>query len=187
MEIENPRVHGSIFFLLKKYVINSFSEEMWIKLNKESDIDESQYELTSNYPIADIVAIINQASKYTGKIGYELQEIFGEYLVPDLFKLYFSYLNPNWKTFDVLENTERVMHGAVRKLNSTANPPILSVTKINANTLIIDYISKRKMSCLAVGIINGIAKYYNEAETIKVVALTDASAEIVQIKVERSV
>jgi hypothetical protein len=45
-------------------------------------------------------------------------------------------------------------------LNSTANPPILNVTKISNNLLMIDYFSKRKMGDLAVGIIKGIAKFY---------------------------
>ncbi len=43
------------------------------------------------------------------------------------------------------------------------------------------------MSCLAIGIIKGIAKYYNESDIIKVVSMTDANAERVQIKVERIV
>ncbi len=185
MEKEKSRVHGSIFFLLKKYVKYSYSEEMWLQLNREANIDESKYEITKNYPISDILAIIARASVHTGYTGNELQEMFGQYLVPDLFKLYGSYLSPAWKTFDVLENTERVMHGAVRKLNSTATPPILNVMKVNNNVLIIDYFSERKMSCLALGIIKGIAKYYNETDTIKVFAMTDAEAERVQIKVER--
>ncbi|MBA3665940.1 MAG: heme NO-binding domain-containing protein [Bacteroidetes bacterium] len=117
------RVHGSIFFLLKKFVIHNYSEAMWLQLNQESGIDETKFEMTHNYPLSDIEAIINRASVHTGFSGARLQETFGEYLVPDLFTLYKSYLNPAWKTFDVLEQTENVMHGAVRKLNSTATPP----------------------------------------------------------------
>ncbi len=112
------------------------------------------------------------------------QEQFGEYLVPDLFKLYADFLRPEWKTFDVLLYTETIMHGAVRKLNSAASPPVLNVTKVNNKLLIIDYYSKRRMGALAIGIIKGIAKYFNESDLVFITSTTDPDAERVQIRVE---
>ena len=66
----------------------------------------------------------------------------------------------------MVEHTERVKHGALRKLNSTANPPILNVTRVNSHKLIVYYFSKRRMGSLAVGIIKDIAKFYKENEDI---------------------
>ena len=42
------------------------------------------------------------------------------------------------------------------------------------------------MASLAVGIIKGIAKYYNESEKVKVIPATDLNDERVQIRVEFS-
>jgi hypothetical protein len=142
------------------------------------------FELTKSYPLEAIGGIVVAASQMTGMPEDEIKERFGEYLVPDLFTLYKSYLQPHWKTYDVLLHTEKVMHGAVRKLNSSANPPILNVNKINDNLLMIDYFSKRRMASLAVGIIKGIAKYYNEEDVVHVRSMTALNDERVQLRVE---
>ena len=76
------------------------------------------------------------------------------------------------------------MHGAVRQLNSTAKPPVLFVTRVNEHELKIDYFQRRRMGSLAVGIIKGIANYYNERDKITVTALTNPDDEKVEIKVE---
>ncbi|MES2565598.1 MAG: heme NO-binding domain-containing protein [Bacteroidota bacterium] len=184
MQDNHQHIHGSIFFLLRKFIINNYSEEMWHILNAEAHVEESGIEMTKSYDLSDILGIMQTASTHTNLSIKELQEKFGEYLVPDLFKIYGNYLNPNWKTFDVLLNTETVMHGAVRKLNSTAHPPILNVSQVNEHLLIIDYHSKRKLASLAVGIIKGIANYFNESRQVHVKPTTEADAERVQIRVE---
>ena len=76
------------------------------------------------------------------------------------------------------------MHGAVRRLNSTANPPILNVSQVNDKLLIVDYHSRRKMASLAIGIIRGIAEYYGESQSVKIISMTDPDDERVQIRLE---
>ncbi len=177
------KVHGSIFYLLKKFVIGKYSTQTWENILKKAGLIGSVYDMTGSYSLSEMGLLIGSASEISGKTIEELKELFGEYMVPDLFVLYHNYLNPAWKTFDLLENTERIMHGAVRRLNSTANPPILSVAKVNPNLLIIDYYSKRRMGSLAVGIIRGIATFYDELDKIQITSLSDPNDERVQIKV----
>jgi hypothetical protein len=178
-------VHGSIFFLLKKFIDHSFGLGHWEDILKESKVLHADFDLTKAYPIQEIGSIITTVSGRTGRSSNDLKEAFGIYLVPDLFQLYGSYLKPEWKTLDVVEHTERVMHGAVRKLNSSASPPILNVTRINPDKLMVDYYSKRRMGALAVGIIKGIAKYYKEDHEIVVTATSNPNDERVQLIVER--
>ncbi len=181
---EQSRVHGSIFFLLKKFVLHVYSEETWQQFLTEAGRDKAfEYIITESYPIEEIETIVATASRHSGLSVHTLQEKFGEWLVPDLFHVYAAYLDPSWKTYEVLINTEEVFHGAVRKLNSTANPPVLHVSEVRDDLLIIDYHSKRKMGSLAVGIIKGIARYYKEDDRIEVTPTTDPDAERVQIKV----
>lgn len=184
MHETHQHIHGSIFYLLRKFLMITYSENLWKNLLKETTIRDMDIEMTKSYDLEDIMTIINAASIQTHLSTTELEEKFGEYMVPDLFKLYASYLDPTWKTREVLLQTEKVMHGAVRNLNSTAHPPILNVSQVNEHLLIIDYHSKRKLGSLAVGIIKGIANYYHEREKITVIPTTDANAERVQIRVE---
>lgn len=176
-------VHGSIFFLLRKFISNRFPEGSWELFIRQGGISHQEFELTEAYGIEEIGVIMTQASAASDVPIESLKEQFGEYLVPDLFQLYAHYLKPTWKTYDVLLYTETVMHGAVRKLNSTANPPILNVSKISKNLIMIDYFSRRRMGSLAVGIIKGIAKYYGEDAHVRVEPTTTPDAERVQIKV----
>jgi hypothetical protein len=72
----------------------------------------------------------------------------------------------------------------VRKQENQADPPVLLVTRVHDKLLTIDYYSKRRMASLAIGIINGIAKYYNEADKVKVICQSDPNDERVQLRIE---
>ncbi|HEX8270797.1 MAG TPA: heme NO-binding domain-containing protein [Flavobacterium sp.] len=178
------RVHGSIFFLLKKFVNNNFPENTWELLNEKAGTGSLVFSVTENYSIEAMNELVRIASGMTGLPENLLKEQFGEYLVEDLFALYADYIRPEWRTFDIILNTEPVMHGAVRRLNSTANPPVLNVTKVHNKLLIIDYYSRRKMAGLAIGIIKGIAKYYGETDSVTITPMSDFNDERVQIRLD---
>lgn len=180
--MENLRVHGSIFYLLKKFVLHRFPDNTWEILIESTDTNQDPFLLTENYPLEIINDILAKASEMTDLSKHDLMEQFGRYLVDDLFVLYSNYINLEWRTFDMILNTEAVMHGAVRKLNSTANPPILNVSRVNDKLLIIDYYSRRKMAALAIGIIKGIADYYNEADSVVITPTTDLDDHRVQLR-----
>jgi len=60
----------------------------------------------------------------------------------------------------------------------------LHVSKVGKNILILDYYSKLRMAGFAIGILKGLAKYFNEEDQVKVMPATDMLAERVQIRVE---
>jgi hypothetical protein len=184
MKEEDLLIHGSMFLLLKKFVENNFDQSTWLKIIKVAGAAQSSYEMHRNYPASEMFSIISTAANYSGIHEEALKEKFGEYLVPDLLELYKMHVKPEWRTFEMLENTEKVMHKAVREEASEANPPVLSVTRVSNKLLIIDYYSKRKMASLAIGIIKGIAKYYNESEKLRIVPNTRPNDERVQLRVE---
>nr|WP_294924405.1 heme NO-binding domain-containing protein [uncultured Flavobacterium sp.] len=178
------RVHGSIFFLLKKFITKELPANSWDILNEQAGTGLISFSTTENYPIETMNLLLENASEMTGLSRDLLMEQFGTYLVDDLFALYKDYIRPEWRTFYIILHTESVMHGAVRKLNSTANPPILNVFQVNEKLLIIDYFSKRKMASLAIGIIRGISEYYGEADKIKITPMTNPDDERVQIRLD---
>lgn len=178
------QVHGSIFFLLQKFVESNYGKDSWVKLNQTAQTGQQRYDMHENYSLSQMNSIISAAANLTGLSENNLKEKFGEHLVPDLLNIYKSYLNPAWKTFNLLENAEHVMHMAVRQQERKANPPVLNVTRVSDKLLIIDYYSKRKMANLAIGIIRGIAKYYNESDKINIIPVTNLNDERVQIKIE---
>ena len=178
------RMHGSIFVLLRRFVENTNDHSTWIKLLVEAGVDHTAYQMQEMYPTHEIFAIVGSLAESTGQSTFDLMEQFGEFIVPDLMLIYSKYLRPEWRTYEMLLNTEEAMHGAVRREDSRIIPPKLLVTKRGERQLVIDYHSKRRMAGVAMGIIKGIAKYFDESKTVDIMQLTPVDAERVQIKVE---
>jgi len=99
--------------------------------------------------------------------------------------LYQKYVNPDWRTLEMLENTEHSLHNQVRREHPENSPPVLKVERLGENELIINYVSPRRMGGLAVGIVRGLAAYYDEADKIDVMPTTSEDGEHVQIHVRR--
>ena len=179
-------MHGSIFVLLKRFVETTHDFSAWQKMLEDAGIPEKQFEVTEAYPDEEMFKLVDEATILTGLERDALYEKFGEFLVPDLLMVYNRYIDPNWKTMDMLEHTEGTMHAAVRTEDKNTDPPVLHVTRLHPNKLTIDYYSKRKMGGLAVGIIRGIARYYNEADSIAIEAIKSQDGERVQIRVTQT-
>lgn len=58
-------VHGSIFFLLKKYIDHSFGLGECEKILEESKSSHSIFEITKAYPFEEISGILNKQNKIT--------------------------------------------------------------------------------------------------------------------------
>lgn len=181
---QEDSMHGSLFVFLKRFVESNFDFSTWIKLLDQAHVHRDAYLLHEMYPTSELEAIVQAASTLTGLSRYDLQLKFGEFLVPDLLLIYKKHIKPEWRTYELLENTELSMHSAVRQQDERSNPPVLLVTKMGNKQLIVDYYSKRKMAGVAIGIIKGIAAYYNESEKITITPVTKPEAERVQIRVQ---
>jgi len=179
-------MHGTVFTLLKRYVQTQYDHSTWLKLVEVAGLDSGDLSHREVYPDAHMYALVGKAAEMTGIPAGELHEKFGEYLVPDLMYMYQKYVNPNWRTLEMLENTEQTMHVQVRREHPENSPPVLQVRRLNENELLIDYVSPRRMSGLAVGIVRGLAVYYDEADRIDVMPTTSEDGERVQIHVRRN-
>jgi hypothetical protein len=178
------RMHGSMFVLLKRFIESRHDYSTWVNLLKEAGIAHAPYQMDAMYPTTEMSAIVSAASSLTGIPSHRLMEQYGEALVPDLLLVYSKYVQPEWRTYEMLLNTEAAMHAAVKREDSRANPPLLLVTRKGSRQLIVDYHSRRRMAGVAVGIIRGIAAYYHESDLVEVTLMTPASEERVQIKVD---
>jgi hypothetical protein len=179
-------MHGTIFTLLKRYVQTQYDHSTWIKLVELSGLDSGDFSHKEVYPDEHMYALVGQAAEMTGIPAGELHEKFGEYLVPDLMYMYQKYINPDWRTLEMLENTEFSLHNQVRREHPENSPPVLQVERLNEHELLIKYVSPRRMGGLAVGIVRGLAVYYDEADRIDVLPTSSENGERVQIHVRRT-
>ncbi|GAB3204634.1 hypothetical protein ABID22_002494 [Pontibacter aydingkolensis] len=181
---EFDKMHGSMFVLLRRFIEHDYGYSGWANLTEAAGIPNPSYQMLDMYPTSELFAILRAASSISGTSEYELLEKYGEFLVPDLLLVYKKYVKPEWRTYEMLLHTETAMHGAVKLEHDRTTPPKLLVTKKGPSQLIVDYHSHRKMAGMAVGIIKGIAKYYQESDKVTITMLTPTNAERVQIKVE---
>ena len=178
-------MHGTILTLLKRYVQTQYDHSTWVKLMELSGLDKVAFDHKTVYPDDHMYALVGHAAEMTGLSADELREKFGEYLVPDLMYMYQRLLKPGWKTLDMLEHTELTMHKQVRQEHTENSPPVLEVSRLGPNELMIDYVSPRRMGGLAVSIVRGLATYYDEADRIDVMPTTTDDGERVRIHVRR--
>ena len=161
-------MHGFIFIEFEKFALTKVTYHEWYEILTENNLRDQQYSPVNLYPDSELVSLLTTLAHRMQTPVPDLLEQFGISLVPDLMKVYRAFINPDWKTLDMLENAERSIHVAVRRSTEGAAPPILDVRRVSHNELEIHYISTRKMVELGVGIIKGIAAAYGELDNIEV-------------------
>jgi hypothetical protein len=171
--------------LLKRYVQTQYDHSTWLQLVTNAGLSADDFNHREVYPDAHLVSLVGKAAEMTGIPAEKLQEKFGEYLVPDLMYMYQKLVNPDWRTLEMLEHTEAVMHTRVRQEHTGNKPPVLDVKRISPNEVLINYVSPRRMGALAVGIVRGLATYFDEEDRIVLDPLTSEDGEQVQIRVRR--
>jgi hypothetical protein len=154
-------MHGIIFFELKKFVDAKLPEGSWEKILADAGVHQI-YLPTAQYPDAEVVTLVGAASRLAKTSAQNLLLGFGEFIAPDLLAMYQSLLKPSWRTLDVIENTETVMHTVVRLRNPGARPPVLRATRVSPSEVELRYGSPRKMCSIAKGISKGIAAHFGE-------------------------
>ena len=155
-------MHGIIFAELKKFVHRGFGESAWHRISQQAGVTRVSNLATESYPDEELFALVAAAEKLSGVPAADLLTQFGEFIVPDLLKVFGAFVDKRWRALDMLENTETVIHRAVRLQDSNAEPPQLRITRSGPDEVVIIYSSKRKLCAVAKGIIRGVATHYGE-------------------------
>lgn len=155
-------MHGIIFSELKKYADARLGAQGWGRLLTRSGLGPRVYVPTQEYPDEEVARIVSAAATTTGLSTAAVMEDFGAFIVPDLMRLYAALVDPSWRTLDVIEHTEAVIHRVVRLRDAGAKPPELIVRRHAPDHLVVTYQSVRRMCGVARGIVRGISTHYSE-------------------------
>lgn len=112
---------------------------------------------------AEMSVLVAAAAETTGTPADELLARFGEFIVPDLLRVFGVFVKRDWTALDLLENTETVIHRAVRLHDSSARPPHLRITRPSQTQVVIHYASPRRLCAMAKGILRGIGTHYGKS------------------------
>jgi hypothetical protein len=160
-------LHGLIHTALQKYVETAFGGETWRALLARAGLENEIYTPLGTYPDAQIATLVREAEAMSGTPANTLLEGFGEFLVPNYLSLYGALLKPDWRTLEVLENTEETVHRVVRMRNPGAEPPRLRVRRTAKDEVELTYDSTRRLCAVARGIARGVARQFGESLKIE--------------------
>jgi hypothetical protein len=178
-------MHGIVFGELKQYVGARLGDSAWNELLDAAAIGPKLYLAIQEYPDEELGAILRAASERTGLSTAAILQDFGDFIGPHLVRMYRMYIQPDWKTLDVIEHTEARIHKMVRLQHRGARPPYLSTTRRGENEIVIHYASVRRLCALAKGIAMGIARHYGETLEIRELTCMHKSAPTCEILLTR--
>jgi tRNA A-37 threonylcarbamoyl transferase component Bud32 len=160
-------VHGLIFFYLQKFADAAVGSTSWAGIRSSVATSAKQYLPSGVYPDADAVTMLTSLSETIGRpLPFVLEE-FGAFLAPHLVKVAGTVIEPSWRTLDLIEHTEELIHAMVRSTTPGAAPPVLEAARQSPRELHLVYASGRRLCPLAIGLMRGIAAHYGETIRIE--------------------
>ncbi len=156
-------MHGLIFFFIHK-----FTEKVaggapgWHAVRDSVGLTAKSYAPVAQYPDAEAICLLRGIAEQLQQPLDAVLEQFGEFLAPQLLSFSSNLIQPEWRTLDLIENTEAVIHAFVRRTNPGAAPPVLQCVRTSVNELHLIYGSARHLCGLAKGIIRGVARHYRD-------------------------
>ena len=166
---------GIVFVHLLEMVENEFGE-----LLLESAIDQAEtstqgvFTSAGTYPAEDMLKLVGSLSELTQLPPSALYQHYGKYLFSKLFASYPLFpsevLN---NAFSFLASINDVIHVEVHKLYPDAELPRFITQHHDEEKMILEYSSSRRMSDLALGLIQGCLQHFKEEAEIQMVPLQE--------------
>ena len=160
-------MNGIIFIEIGKFARSQLGDKIWGEAVHAAGIPDQFYYRVADYRDEEAVALLSTLSAAMHEPLDVILKGLGEFIVPDLIRMARYWIEPDWKTLDLIANTEHTIHEMLRTEGSQTNPPRLQCQRTGAGEVVVNYDSPRKMCALARGIIMGIGKHYGENVTIE--------------------
>jgi hypothetical protein len=153
---------GIVFTEFLVLVEDEFGLEVVQQIIDECELDtEGVYTSVGTYSHKDMFKMVGKLSEIKGIPVPALLTVFGEYFFTTLKDKYPVFVEkPN--LFNFLNSIDEYIHPEVLKLYPDAELPRFDTEIKSDNEMILNYMSSRKMSDLAIGLIKGAAKYFKE-------------------------
>ena len=154
---------GTVFTLLQDMVEEKLGVDVWEEIIAESNLESGGvYTSAQHYPDQEAFALVGALHAKTGAPVEDLLQGFGEYMFEHLHNSLPESVETPGSYFDYLESVHSHIHVEVRKLDQEATLPDLFVIGREGDTLTLDYQSPRGLCHLAIGLLKGAAKVFDE-------------------------
>ncbi|MFY0672083.1 MAG: heme NO-binding domain-containing protein [Bacteroidia bacterium] len=175
---------GVVFTEFLELVEEKFGYEVADHIIETSNLpNKGAYTAVGTYPFGELATMLGKLSEHTKIPASDLLVAFGHHLFNTFIRLYGHFFEGIKDSFDFLTNIEGYIHVEVKKLYPDAELPSIKTEQIDDKTLILHYVSKRKLAHLAFGLIEKSLEHFKQKANIKM-ENKDDSGENVTITVE---
>lgn len=159
-------MHGFILSELERFVATALGAPAWREVLRDAALGDRAYVASSSYPDHELRDIVVASARRTGVGVDRVLFDFGRYLAPDLVRNYRHLLQPDWRTLDVVEHTELLLHRVAMPGDPHASVPQLTVSR-DENGVSIAYRSRLGLCALARGAVVGLADCFHEHISVR--------------------
>ena len=152
---------GVVYNVLEEIVSREHGESTWDALLEEAGVD-GIYTSLGNYPDAELIAIVDAASKALGLTHDEVIRWFGQNALPLFAQRYPALFEPHSEVRTFVLTLNEIIHPEVRKVYPGAAPPDFVFDASSPDRVVMDYTSARKLCAFAEGLLFGLADFYGE-------------------------
>ncbi len=168
---------GVVFTEFLELIELKFGYEMVDKVIESSNLpNNGAYTSVGTYPFSELAQMLGALSKHTQIDANELLVVFGHHLFDTFFKSYSHFFTGIDSAFQFLMGIENYIHVEVKKLYPDAELPRIDAKQIDDKTLILHYKSTRRLSKLALGLIQKTLEHFKHNASINE-KMTDNSGE----------
>ncbi|SOE21726.1 Haem-NO-binding [Spirosomataceae bacterium TFI 002] len=159
---------GIVFTEFLEMVEEKFDYEMVDDILTMQELpSEGIYSAVGTYSHTEMVTLVTNLHEKTDIPLPILLETFGEYLFGSLQRAYGGLFSEITSGIELLNSIEHHIHVQVKKLYPDAELPTFKVLEKSDQRIVMEYYSERKMGDLAVGLIKGCMKHFNENVTVE--------------------
>ncbi len=172
---------GIVFTKFLEMVEESYSVDFAEQMIEAVDLPSGgAYTAVGTYDHTEMVSLLVQLSKMTGRTVPDLLNAYGKYLFGQFAKLYPGFFEGVDSSIAFVARIEDVIHVEVKKLYPDAELPKFDVIEHTPDCLKILYKSDRHLGDLAEGLIDSCIAHFGERETVSLKRenLTDPGAPV---------
>lgn len=153
---------GIVFSEFMDMVEEKFGLELLDDLVESSELPSGgSYTAVGTYPSSEMVQLVLRLSELSEIPVPKLLNAFGHHLFKTFHRNYPGFFAEVKHPFDLLEQIDNHIHVEVKKLYPDAELPRFE-TERHSDSMTMIYRSERKMSDLAIGLIEAAANHFNE-------------------------
>lgn len=170
---------GIVFTEFLDMVEQKFGYEVVDQIIEESKLESNGiYTAVGTYPHSEVVTLLMNLSDKVKIDPAVLLKEFGKYLFDTFLESYPQFFSVVDNAFEFLHSIDKHIHVEVLKLYPDATLPKFISKETEDGTMIMTYMSERKMAALAEGLIEKSIAHYNEDCNITTENIKEDGSEV---------